>query len=310
MRIKVLFAASDADWQAYRTSLRTALDDAGLDATLARDLPPDEVDYIVYAPSGGLRDFTPYTRCRAVMSLWAGVETIVGNETLTMPLTRMVDPGLTEGMVEWVTGHVLRLHLNIDHALARQDGRWDRHVPPLARDRPVTILGLGELGHACAKALSALNFPVSGWSRSAKDIPDVRTYAGPEGLRAALSSAEILILLLPDTPETVDILDATALAMLPQGAMVINPGRGTLIDDVALLDALDRDHVAQATLDVFRIEPLPVEHPFWAHPKVTVTPHIASETRPVSAARVIAENMRNCEMGLPLEHLVDRGKGY
>jgi glyoxylate/hydroxypyruvate reductase A len=108
------------------------------------------VDYIVYSPNSGLTDFAPYTRLKAVLSLWAGVERIVANPTLAVPLARMVDESLTEGMVEWVTGHALRHHLGIDHCLAHQAGAWVRHVPPLARERPVTVLGLGELGRACA----------------------------------------------------------------------------------------------------------------------------------------------------------------
>mgnify|MGYP001801557384 FL=1 len=135
-------------------------------------------------------------------------------------------------------------------------------------------------------------------------------YHGEDGLAAALSKAEILILLLPDTKATENILDAPALALLPRGAFVINPGRGPLIDDDALLKAVDQGQVAGATLDVFRTEPLPADHPFWAHPRITVTPHIAAETRPATAARVIAENIRRGEAGLPFLHLVDRGSGY
>jgi len=222
----------------------------------------------------------------------------------------MVDRGLTEGMVEWVTGHVLRHHLNIDHTLAHQAGAWVRHIPPLARHRPVTMLGLGTLGQACATALAALNFPVTGWSRTPRDVPSVRCLSGAEGLVTALTNAEILVLLLPDTPATTNIIDASTLACLAPGAAILNPGRGPLIDDAALLDALESGQVGHATLDVFRTEPLPKEHPFWAHPKVTVCPHIASETRCDTAADVIAENIRRGEAGEPLLHLVDRSLGY
>ena len=161
--------------------------------------------------------------------------------------------------------------------------------PPLARDRTVAVLGLGVLGAACARALSALNFRVLGWSRSAKSIDGIETTHGEDGLDATLRQADIVILLLPDTPATENTLNARTLALLPRGAVIVNPGRGPLIDDDALLQALDSGQVGHATLDVFRTEPLPPEHPYWAHPRVTVTPHIASETRPISAARVIAE---------------------
>ncbi|WP_306151902.1 glyoxylate/hydroxypyruvate reductase A [Roseovarius sp. MMSF_3281] len=311
MSLNILFAASEDRWQTYEAPLREALAEVGHgDSTLALDIPAAEVDYIVYAPSSDVQDFTPYTRTKAVLNLWAGVEGVVGNETLTQPLARMVDDGLTQGMVDWVTGHTLRHHLNTDLHVMNQDGEWRNFVPPLATDRPVTILGLGALGRACGEALAGLGFPVTGWSRTQKDVPGLHCLSGDDGLRAALSGAEIVILLLPMTPETENILNAESLALLPEGAAIINPGRGQLIDDTALLAALDSGRVGHATLDVFRQEPLPPEDPYWSHPKVTVTPHIASETRPKSASRVIAENIRRGEAGEPLLHLVDRGLGY
>lgn len=136
------------------------------------------------------------------------------------------------------------------------------------------------------------------------------THHGHEGLRAALSGADIVVTLLPRTPETENILNAETLGWLAKGAVVLNPGRGPLIDDTALLAALDSGQVGHATLDVFRVEPLPGDHPFWAHPRVTVTPHIAADTRPETAARVLAENVRRGEAGLPFLHLVDRLRGY
>mgnify|MGYP001824174235 CR=1 FL=1 len=311
MPLKILFAARSERWEEYRAPLTEALREAGLEAEVGPDVgPPEAVDYIVYAPNSDVQDFAPYTRLKAVLNLWAGVEDVVGNPTLKVPLARMVDPGLTEGMVEWVTGQVLRHHLGIDHALAHQAGAWVPHVPPLARNRPVTMLGLGELGRACATALSALNFPVTGWSRTPRDVPGIRCLSGPEGLGPALDGAQIAVLLLPDTPATGNILDAAAMARMAPGAVVINPGRGPLIDDDALLAALDTGQLGHATLDVFRTEPLPPAHPFWAHPKVTVTPHVASATRCDSASRTIVENIRRGEAGEPFVHLVDRARGY
>ncbi|MRU15054.1 glyoxylate/hydroxypyruvate reductase A [Roseovarius sp. A21] len=311
MPLNILFAASEDRWQAYEAPLREALSDIGQgDANLALDIPAAEVDYIVYAPSSEVQDFMPYTRTKAVLNLWAGVEGVVGNDTLTQPLARMVDDGLTQGMVDWVVGHTMRHHLNTDLHVMNQDGKWRRYVPPLAPDRPVTILGLGALGRACGEALAGLGFPVTGWSRSQKDVEGLRCLSGDEGLVQALSDAQIVILLLPQTPDTENLLNAARLDLLPEGAVIINPGRGPLIDDDALLSALDSGHIGHATLDVFREEPLPAEHPYWAHPKVTVTPHIASETRPKSASRVIAENIRRGEAGEPFVHLVDRSLGY
>lgn len=311
--LTVLFADRIENWPAYEGALSAAFAEAGIAARLV--LPPVDpatVDYIVYSPRGPVQDFTAYTRTKAVLSLWAGVERVVGNPTLTQPLCRMVDQGLERGMVEWVTGHVLRAHLNIDFFLSHQDGIWRQagHVPPLAQDRSVVVLGLGALGGACATTLAALGFKVTGWSRTPKTLAGITCLAGAGGLRAALSRAEILVTVLPNTPETTDLLNAETLALLPRGAAILNPGRGTLIDDAALLAALETGQIGHATLDVFRVEPLPPEHPYWAHPKVTVTPHIAAETRPASAARVIAENIRRFEAGEAPLHLVDRARGY
>ncbi len=307
--IKVQFAARPERWETYQTPLRAAFAKAGIQVDLRQDHPAAEVDYVIYAPNSELQDFTPYTSCKAVLSLWAGVEKITGNPTLTQPLCRMVDPGLTAGMVEWVTGHVLRYHLDIDRSLATQD-RWDPVVPPLAQERPVTVLGLGALGAACATALAQLGFPVTGWSRSAKSLATVTCAHGRDGLQQALQQAQILVLLLPDTPATENTLNAETLAMMPKGARIINPGRGPLIDDTALLNALNTQQIAHATLDVFRQEPLPQEHPFWDHPQVTVTPHIAAETRPLTAAQMIARNIQRSEAGLPLLNQVNRDLGY
>lgn len=308
---KILFAAQSERWGEYETPLRAALDAAGLSCQLATDLPPDTVDYIVYAPNSEVQDFTPYTRLKAVLNLWAGVEGITGNATLTVPLTRMVDKdGLTQGMVEWVTGHVLRHHLGMDRHIVNPAQDWDPTPPPLSRDRPVTILGLGALGQACAGALTALGFPVTGWSRSQKTVPGVTCLSGKDGLHPALSGAQIVILLLPDTAATHSLLNADTLALPARGAVILNPGRGPLIDDEALLAALDDGQIGHATLDVFCTEPLPQDHPYWGHPGVTVTPHIASTTRPETAARVIAENIRRGEAGEPMLYLVDRAAGY
>ncbi len=310
MTVNVLFAGRPDRWDEYRPQLARACADRGVEAAISPDLPPDEVDYIVFAPNGPVRDFSPFARLRAVLSLWAGVERIVGNRTLTVPLTRMVDTGLAQGMTEWVAGHVLRYHLDMDIDICRTAPVWRAHVPPLARERTVGILGTGSLGSACASALRGLGFDVLGWSRTEKSIPGVGRHTGKGGLAKVLRRSEILVLLLPDTPATTDLLNDETLAMMPAGARILNPGRGSLIDDDALLGALDSGRIAHATLDVFRAEPLPADHPYWAHPNVTVTPHIAAETRADSASDIIAENLRRDLAGEPLLYLVDRDMGY
>lgn len=311
MTLTVLFAAGRRSWPSWEAPLRAAIDEAGLDVALVLEAAPETVDAIIYAPGGDTpADFTPFTRCKAVLSLWAGVERIVGNPTLTQPLCRMVDPGLTQGMVEYVVGHAMRFHLGIDAILQAQKGTWAPTIPPLASERPVAMLGLGALGAACGQALACLGFPVLGWSRTRKSVPMIECHHGPEGLHTVLKTAHIVVTLMPSTPETADTLNATTLSWLPKGACIINPGRGPLIDDDALLAALDTGQVAQATLDVFRTEPLPHDHPYWSHPNVTVTPHIAADTRPASAARVVVENLRRLRDGEPLLYAVNREAGY
>lgn len=310
MPLTLLFAALPDKWDIYASPLRTALAAEGIDAIVTMDADPAEVDYIIYAPNSPVQDFSLFTRAKAVLNLWAGVENVVGNATLNIPLARMVDPGLTRGMVEWVCGHVLRYHLGFDADILNSSNEWQPRTPPLAPDRTVTILGLGALGNAVAHALLALDFKVIGWSRSPKDVAGVKCLHGADGLCDALAQAEICVTLLPNTAATENTLNARTLAMMPKGAFVINPGRGSLIDDVALLTALDTGQIAHATLDVFRIEPLPPQHPFWAHPRITVTPHIAAETRADTASQVIVENIRRGEAGEEFLHLVDRHLGY
>ncbi|HWL59122.1 MAG TPA: glyoxylate/hydroxypyruvate reductase A [Paracoccus sp. (in: a-proteobacteria)] len=306
--MRVLFAAPDRNWAEWSPALAAACPEM----ELLREGDPASFDALIYAPGypedGTTLDFSPFTNARVVQSLWAGVERIVSNPTLTQPLCRMVDPGLAHGMAEYCAGWAMRLHLGMDGQ--HQDGIWrGGRFPPLATQRSVTVLGMGEMGRATAAALAGLGFRVTGWSHSGRPVPGIETLAGPD-LPRALARAEILVCLLPDTPETRDLLDAERLALLPRGARIINAGRGTLIDEAALLAALDSGHLGHAVLDVFRTEPLPPDHPFWAHPGVTVTPHVAAATRPETAAPVAAENLRRAMRGEALLHLVDRQRGY
>jgi glyoxylate/hydroxypyruvate reductase A len=311
-KINLLFNVTPAVLEDYRDPILAALQRKNIDARagLLGEIAPEDVDYIIHATGGPITDFAPFINTRAVLSLWAGVEKIVGNTTLTQPLCRMVDDGLRQGMVEWVVGHVLRAHLGMDRYVCEKPRTWEQHVPPLATDRSVTVLGLGELGSAAATALAQLGFRVTGWSRSPRDVVGVRCLAGAESLAQALASAEILVGLLPQTPETIDLLNAERLALLPKGSFIVNAGRGTLIVDDALIAALDSGQVAQATLDVFRTEPVPADHPFWSHPGVTISPHIAAATRVSTASEKITENIARSESGEPLLHAVDRGLNY
>ena len=309
--INILFAAVSERWDQYQEHLKKELDLIGLEYKLSEKLPPSEVDYIIYAPNSSIKDFSVFTNLKAVLNLWAGVEDVVKNKTLKVPLARMVDEGLTQGMKEWVLGHVMRHHLGIDLHIFGQDGKWrDWSAPPLAKNRTVTILGLGALGAECASTLAKVGFKVYGWSSTEKSVENVICHHGFEGLEKSLFGSEIVVLLLPSTADTENIINEKTLSYLEKNAVIINPGRGTLIDEKALLKSLDDGKLAHATLDVFRQEPLPADHPFWQHPKITVTPHIASETKPQTASQVIAANILRFEKGKPLLYQVNFETGY
>lgn len=311
----VVFAGKPADRPAYRHHLTRAANATGLKMHLVMDpadVAPADVDYLILAPSGPVRDFAPYGRLKAILNLWAGVEQALELPLPEdVPLVRMVEEGLSLGMVDYVTGHVLRHHLGLDRYIHNTTPLpWEVDAPPLARQRRVSVLGLGTLGALCATRLVACGFDVRGWSRTPRQIEGVACHAGPEGFPAALEGAEILVLLLPQTPTTVGLIDAAALARLAPGAAIVNAGRGPLIDDAALLSALDTGHLGHATLDVFDVEPLPDDHPFWTHPNVTVTPHIASITRADTAADALVAQIRRGESGKPFLHVVERARGY
>ncbi|MEM1234153.1 MAG: glyoxylate/hydroxypyruvate reductase A [Pseudomonadota bacterium] len=308
--LNILFAARAEKWEDYEVPLSQAFSRAGMTARIATAVKPADVDYIVYAPNSSVQDFTPYTRLKAVLNLWAGVEAVVNNATLKVPLTRMADEGMTAGMVDYVVAHVMRYHVGLDAHVSNPDHVWDDTPPPLARHRSVGFLGIGALGGACAQAVAGLGFDVHGWSRTQKSLHGIACHSGSGGLKQILSLSEILVLLLPYTPQTENTLNAETLGWLPKGANVINPGRGPLIDDNALLAALESGQLGAATLDVFRQEPLPKDHAYWSHPKVTVTPHIASTTRPDLASERVVENIRLNEAGRPMLDVVDRSAGY
>jgi glyoxylate/hydroxypyruvate reductase A len=301
-----------AEW---RAALDAASRKAGQPIALVTAPAPHEpaaIDYMVYSHAGCVEDFSPYTGLKLIQNIWAGVEKVLAVPTLPVdvPFARMVEPGMTMGMQDFVVAHVMRYHAEIDTVIHGIGEGWTAPVPPLACNRRVGVLGLGTLGGTIARALNGLGFAVSGWSRSPRDVPGVETHAGQGGLAAVLAQAEILVCLLPRTPETENLLDGTRLAQLPKGARIINAGRGELIDDAALLAALDSGHIAHATLDVFREEPLPAGHPYRHHPRVTVTPHIASVTRPETAAETVIAQIRRGEAGEPFAHVVDRRRGY
>jgi glyoxylate/hydroxypyruvate reductase A len=308
--INVLFSARDEQWPRYQPVLDAEFAKQGLDVNLVQKTDaPETIDYLVYAPARDDDDLSIFTNLKLIQSLWAGPDKLLKNKTLTQPLARMVDPGMTQGMIDYVLGHILRHHLYTD-TFAQADSWLTDIAPPLPADRVVAFLGIGELGMACALAAKAHGFNVVGWSRSLKVDAPIPCYAGDEGLREILGQADIIVTLMPATPATDGIIGVEAVAAMKDGAALINPGRGELIDDDALLAGLRSGKLSGATLDVFREEPLPSDHPYWAEPTVLITPHIASETRISTACTVVAENIARDVRGEEVLFLVDPALKY
>jgi len=228
-----------------------------------------------------------------------------------IPLVRMIEPALTAGMTEFVTMAVLALHRDLIGYLRDQSaGVWAPRIPALAGETRVGVMGLGALGRAALEGLRPFGYPLSGWSRSPHSIPGVTTHAGMDDILAFAQGCDVLVCLLPLTPDTAGILDRRLLAALPRGAGLVNVGRGGHVVEADLLAALDEGQISGAILDVFAAEPLPPDHPFRSHPRVIVTPHVASTSRPETAARAVIENLRRHRAGESLLGLVDRGRGY
>jgi len=272
----------------------------------------ESIDYaLVWMPELGLLRSLP--NLKAILSLGAGVDHIFRDPDLPpgVPIARVVDPELTARMTEFVLLHVLRYHRQQPAYDAQQlEPRWRQLHQPAAHDRGVGIMGMGELGADAGRRLAGLDFRVAGWSRSAKEIAGIESFHGADGLAPFLARTEILVCLLPLTPATENMLNADLFAGLPEGAVVINVARGGHLVEDDLIGALDSGHLAGATLDVFRDEPLPADHPFWRHPKITVTPHVASISDPRSAADLIADSIRRVEAGQPPLNVVDPAAGY
>ena len=273
---------------------------------------PAAIDYaIVWRPPPGLLASLP--NLKLILSLGAGVDHLFGDPHLPrgVPVVRLVDPYLAAAMSEFVALGVLRLHRrDLDYLAQQRAFEWREQPQKNAAERPVGILGFGTIGQAAGRMLKALGFPVAGWSRSAKTVPGFETCAGSSGLVSLLAQSEILVCLLPLTRETEGILNAKTFARLPRGAGLVNAGRGGHLVEADLIPALDAGQLSGAVLDVFRDEPLPPEHPFWRHPRILVTPHVAGVTNPVTAAAIMADAIRRFESGLPPANVVDPARGY
>jgi glyoxylate/hydroxypyruvate reductase A len=277
---------------------------------------PEKIDYacVWNAPHGSLAAFT---NLKAIFSLGAGVDELLTDPELPgVPVVRIVDPELTMRMTEYVVLHVLLYHRRQRlYDMQQRVRMWRDNEQPPAREVAVGVMGLGALGLDAAEALCRLGFKVAGWSRSARTILGIETFHGMTGLLPFLRRSEILVCLLPATAATKGILNATHFAELKNNgalgaAYLINAGRGPLQVDADIVAALDEGVLAGATLDVFPTEPLPVSSPLWMHPKVTVTPHNAAASTPRAIVANVLRQIDRHEIGIPLEHVVDRWRGY
>lgn len=314
--MKVLVHIDDAE--KWRDALAERLPKAEI---ITSSAPPEqrrEADYLaVWKPSEAL--LREPTALKGIVNLGAGVDALLNNPGLPegVPIVKLRDAGMGELIGDYVRYGILHFQRDFDRYRRQQHARhWREHSVVDKADWPVGVLGLGAIGARVAAMVAADGFPVYGWSRSEKSLEGVICHHGDEGLEALLDRVCTLVLLLPDTPATRRLIDTRALARLPEGASLINPGRGTLIDEAALLAALgpgdDAGSVGRlrgAILDAFPEEPLPEASPLWRHPRVWITPHMAGPTPLGEAMDQVAEALRAFEAGEPLE-TVDPDAGY
>ncbi len=302
--------ASD-EWAAWWPCLEAALPGERLvrDRSACR---AEEIDIALVAnpPAGALQGLASL---KLIQSLWAGVDRLLGDPTVpaTVPLARMVDPAMNRSMAETALWAMLSLQRGFfGYAAQQRQRRWQPHAPVRAGEQTVAVLGLGQMGSCVALTLAAHGYRVLGWRTRGVGLDGVATQAGASALPQVLAQAQVVVNLLPLTAATAGLFSAGTLATMPPGSSLVNLARGAHVVDADLLAALGSGHIAHAVLDVFHTEPLPVDHPFWSHPQVTVLPHVAAPTDPRSAALVVAANVRSLREGGALSHCVDRARGY
>lgn len=304
-----------AEREQWRTALRDAAPECRWWSDDDGDVPREAIAAAVVAnPAPGALQGLP--QLRLVQSLWAGVDKLLADATLPaqVPLARMVDPAMSAAMVETASWAVLALHRGFFDYAAQQHAReWRQQPQRRAGEVRVLVLGTGQMGGAVATSLAARGYRVDAWRATASARPAparAAVHVGAAALAALLPLSEIVVNLLPLTADTRGLLGTRVFAALPRGASVVNLARGAHVVDAELLAALDGGQLRHAVLDVFHDEPLPAEHPYWRHPRVTVLPHVAALTDVRSGAQVVAANLHALRAGAPLAHLVDRARGY
>jgi glyoxylate/hydroxypyruvate reductase len=309
-RDALIFYSTLDDPEAWQRALTAELSD--LDVRVHPDIgDPSDICYaLVWKPPAGF--FAEFPNLKLVTNLGAGIDSLLGrNDLPSVPISRLQDQGMVALMTSYIMFAVIRYARDIPIFERAQRQRWWHYVHPRALSAiEVGVLGLGELGAPAACSLATAGFSVRGWSRTPKNLPGVTCVAGRASLDAFLADTEILVVMLPLTPDTNGLLGESELARLPKGAKLINVSRGAVIDEPALIEALRNEQIAEATLDVFTVEPLPSDHVFWSMDNVLITPHLASITVPEAAAHDVAESIRRVRVGLPPLHLTDPRRGY
>jgi glyoxylate/hydroxypyruvate reductase A len=306
--MKITFCCTDTKAEPWLQGLAAALTDAEI--SVWQPGAP-QADYaLVWAPPQQFLDEQPHLK--ALFNMGAGVDALL---RLRVPphalVVRLDDAGMAVQMAEYVCHAVIRHFREFDvYEADAAAGRWAYRKPRIRSDFPIGVMGLGVLGERVARALAQFEFPINGWSRSAKAIEGVRAFTGADQFHDFLAASRVLVNLLPLTPDTAHVINQDTLRRLQPGAYVINVARGAHLVDEDLLAALDSGHVAGATLDVFRTEPLPADHPFWTHPRITVTPHTSARTLLDESIAQIARKMAALQRGERVAGIVNPARGY
>lgn len=309
-REALIFFSNFDDPDAWKRTLVAELPDLDFRVDPAAG-DPTEVRYaLVWKPPTGF--FAQFPNLAMVTNLGAGVDSLVGrNDLPDVPISRLSDTGMVSLMTSYVMFAVIRYARDIHiFERAQRRGEWHYVHPRALSEVKVGVLGLGELGSPAAQTLANLGLDVRGWSRSPKSIDGVTCLAGIDTLDDFLAQTEILVVMLPLTAQTRGLIDARRLALMPSSAKLVNASRGAVVDEPALIAALQSGQIAEATLDVFNVEPLPPDHAFWRMDNVLITPHLASITVPEAAAREVAHSIRRVRSGLPPLHQIDPRRGY
>jgi glyoxylate/hydroxypyruvate reductase A len=312
--MRISFCCSDTKPQPWVDGLEAAFPDAQVSLWAAGDEPADYA--VVWSPPQQF--FDEQTQVKGIFNIGAGVDALMKLRLPAgVPVVRLDDAGMSAQMAEYVCHAVIRHFRELDAYEADiASGKWSYRKPRLRTDFPIGVMGLGVLGERVSRALAQFDFPVNGWSRSPKTIDGVKGFsgeAGGQGFQDFLAASRILVCLLPLTPDTQGIMNLDTLSRLRPGGYVINVARGSHLVDGDLITLIDNGHLAGATLDVFRTEPLPAEHPFWKHPKITITPHTSARTLREESIAQIAKKIRSLAGGAPIDSLagvVDPKKGY